>query len=96
MLSGMFMDDLEPYLEGATRAQEWRALRQALLERLRRLKTARQDTGDDSERASLDHEIDKLTKQIETLQIEEVAAQFAEDSLRFTLGASRLDEEWPL
>lgn len=90
------MDDLEPYLEGATRAEEWRALRQALIERLRRLQTARQDTRDDSERATLDREIGLLRKQIDTLQIEEVAAQFAEDSLRFTLGASRLDDEWPL
>ena len=90
------MDDLEPYLEGATRAEEWRALRQALIERLRRLQTACQDTRDDSERATLDREIGLLRKQIDTLQIEEVAAQFAEDSLRFTLGASRLDDEWPL
>lgn len=89
------MDDLDEYLENETRAAEWRALRLALIERLRRLKSAREETRDESERATLTQEIDKLTKQIDTLQIEEVAAQFAEDSLRFTIGASRLDEEWP-
>lgn len=89
------MDDLDEYLENETRAAEWRALRLALIERLRRLKAARGETRDESERATLTQEIDKLTKQIDTLQIEEVAAQFAEDSLRFTIGASRLDEEWP-
>lgn len=89
------MDDLDEYLEGETRAAEWRALRRALIERLRRLKESRAQTHDETERARLGEQIDKLSKQVETLQIEEVAAQFAEDSLRFTLGASRLDEEWP-
>lgn len=89
------MDELEPYLEGQTRAEEWRALRQALAARLRRLKDARREARDEPELARVAQEIDSLTKQIETLQIEEVAAQFAEDSLRFTIGASRMDEEWP-
>lgn len=89
------MDELEPYLEGKTRAEQWRALKKALIGRLRRLKDARQDAADDAERAHLDREIESVQKQVETLQIEEVAAQFAEDSLRFTLGAARMDEEWP-
>jgi hypothetical protein len=88
------MDDLEPYLEGQTRAEEWRALRQALVERLRRLKDARREVDDPNEGMRLEREIQALQKQVDALQIEEVAAQFAEDSLRFTIGAARIDEEW--
>lgn len=88
------MDDLDPYLEGQTRAETWRALRQALVERLRRLKDSRGQVEDPEEGMRLEREIIALQKQVDTLQIEEVAAQFAEDSLRFTIGASRIDEEW--
>jgi len=87
------MDELDPYLEGQTRAEEWRALRQALVDRRRRLKSAREEAKTDPERAALDREIAALTKQIDTLQVEEVSSKFSEDALRFTIASSRIEEQ---
>ena len=86
------MDELDPFFENETRAAEWRGLRIALMRRLAALQTAVDDTDVPQERARLEREIETLKGQVDTLLIEEVSQQFAEDALRVTIAVQRLDE----
>jgi hypothetical protein len=85
-------DELDPYFENDTRASEWRALRIALMRRLAALENDAETTDDPQERARLQREIDSLKSQVDTLLIEEVSQQFAEDALRVTIAVQHLDE----
>ena len=77
------------------RAEEWRALRQALEDRLLGLRRQRQREADDDatpERlASLDAQVTALDRQVATLETEEAVAKFVEDSLKFTLAQNDLE-----
>jgi hypothetical protein len=79
------------------RAAEWRALRQALLERLQALRRQRRQEVEDGADAprlrSLDTQIAALDRQVAALETEEAVAQFVEDSIKVTVAKSMIDEE---
>ena len=85
---------VEEFLGDTPRAAEWRELRQALLDRRRGLRGQRAVEADPAAQAALDTQIAGLSRQIATLETEEVVARFVEDSVRASLArAPRLGEE---
>ncbi len=74
------------------RAEEWRALRQALAGRLSGLRQQRREGADAGLDApalrGLDTQIAAIERQVATLETEEAVAQFVEDSVRATLAKS--------
>ena len=85
---------VDEFLGDTPRAAEWRALRQALLDRRRGLRGQRAGEADPAAQAALDTQIAGLSRQIGTLQTEEVVARFVEDSVRASLArAPHLGEE---
>ena len=85
---------LEEFLGDTPRAAEWRALRQALVDRRRGLRAQRQAESDPAAQAALDSQIAGLSRQIGTLETEEVVARFVEDSVRASLSrAPRLGDD---
>jgi flagellar basal body rod protein FlgB len=86
-------DDLDSAFEGQTRAAEWKSLRKALAERLKHLRESRPQTTDPDEQIRLARQIETLEAQVETIRIEEAVAEFVENSVRYTINASKLQEE---
>ena len=85
---------VDEFLGDAPRASEWHALRQALTDRRRGLRSQRQAETGPAAQAALDKEITALGKQIATLETEEVVSTFVEDSVRASLArAPRQGEE---
>lgn len=85
---------LEEFLGDTPRAAEWRSLRQALKDRRRGLRGQRENESDPAVQAALAAQIAGLTRQIGTLETEEVVARFVEDSVRASLARSpHLEEE---
>ena len=76
---------IDEFFAGSPRAAEWRALRQALGDRLRGLRRERDGETDPARRTALDAQVASLTKQVGTLETEEVVARFVEDSVKATL-----------
>lgn len=72
---------LNEFLGDTTRASEWRALRDALRERLSAL--MQQRTAESV--PALEAQIAALRKQVAALETEEVVAQFVEDSIKVSL-----------
>ena len=87
---------IREFLGDTPRAAEWRALREALSERLAALKATREaeaQAGSEPARLrTLDSQIAALRKQVATLQTEEVVSQFVEDSLMVTIAKSMPEE----
>jgi hypothetical protein len=80
------MDQMvDEFLGDAPRAAEWQALRQALRDRRRGLRGQQEQEPDPAVQAALDAQIAALTRQIGTLETEEVVARFVEDSVRASL-----------
>ena len=77
------------------RAAEWRALRQALEDRLIGLRRQRQREAEEEapadRLASLDAQVAALDRQVATLETEEAVAKFVEDSIKFTLAQNDLE-----
>ena len=86
-------DDLERALGNQTRAEEWKSLRKALVERLKNLKESRTIVIDADEQIRLARQIETIEAQIETIRIEEAVAEFVENSIRYTINASKLVDE---
>ena len=86
-------DDFDRALGNQTRAAEWKSLRKALAERLKNLREARTLTADPDELIRLARQIETLEAQLETIRIEEAVAEFVENSVRYTINASRLQED---
>ncbi len=86
-------DDIDEALGNQTRAAEWKSLRKALVERLRNLREAGARTTDLDEQIRLARQIETLEAQVETIRIEEAVAEFVENSVRYTINASKLQEE---
>jgi hypothetical protein len=85
---------LDEFLGDTPRAAEWRALRQALRDRRRGLRGQRAGETDPAAQAALDAQIAGLTRQIGTLETEEVVARFVEDSVLASLArAPRVGDE---
>lgn len=88
---------VDDFLGDNPRAAQWRALREALAERLGGLRRARQveaQTEPGSEKLkSLEAQIGAVERQIAALQTEEVVAEFVENSLHVTLARSALDAQ---
>ena len=84
---------VDEFFAGAPRAAEWRALRQALGDRLRALRKQRESETDPGQFAALDSQILALSRQVSTLETEEVVARFVEDSVKATLARSVEDGE---
>jgi hypothetical protein len=78
-------DILEEFLGDAPRATEWRALREALRERLRAMLRSRDLETDPAALTTLETQIGSLRKQVAALGTEEVVAQFVEDSIKASL-----------
>ena len=76
---------LEEFLGDTPRAAEWRALRDALRERLRALVRSRDLETDPAALTALETQIAALRKQVAALETEEVVAQFVEDSIKASL-----------
>ena len=79
---------LEEFLGDTPRAAEWHALRQALRDRRRGLRGQWESETDPAALATLSAQIAALTRQIGTLETEEVVARFVEDSVRAGLARS--------
>jgi flagellar basal body rod protein FlgB len=86
-------DDIDRALGNQTRAEEWKSLRKALAERLRNLRESRAHTDDPDEQIRLARQIETLEAHVETIRIEEAVAEFVENSVRYTINASRLHSE---
>ena len=89
---------IQDFLGNNPRAAEWRALRQALSERLlalRRLRRQEAEAGADSTRLhALDLQIAAADRQVAALETEEAVSQFVEDSIMVTLAkAGPLEDE---
>lgn len=85
---------VDEFLGDTPRAAEWRALRQALRDRRRGLRGQRASEANPAAQTALDAQITALTRQIGTLETEEVVARFVEDSVRASLArAPRLGED---
>ena len=88
---------IEEFLGEHPRADEWRALRRSLEERLLGLRRQRQreaaDGADADRLTTLDAQIIGLDRQVAALETEEAVAQFVEDSLKFTLAQNGFDAE---
>ncbi len=83
---------IEDFLGDNPRAQQWRALRVSLAERLHGLRRTRdlerkQDAGS-PRLAGLNAQIASLENQVAALETEEAVAEFVENSLRVTLARS--------
>ena len=78
-------DILDEFLGDTPRATEWRALREALRERLRALLQSRDRDTDPAVLTALETQIASLRKQVAALETEEVVAQFVEDSIKASL-----------
>ena len=88
---------IEEFLGDTPRADEWRALRKALLERLQALRHQRRqehDAGAEAPRLrALDTQIASLDRQVAALETEEAVSQFVEDSIKVTIAKSMPEEE---
>ena len=81
------MDEQEAirkFLGERPEAAQWRAWRQTLEERLRRLRADRAAAAPEAQ-AALDAQIRELMTQIAALEREELVTEFIEDSVRATL-----------
>ncbi len=76
---------LDEFLGDTPRATEWRALRDALRERLRAMVRSRDAETDLAAFAAMETQIAALRKQVAALETEEVVAQFVEDSIKASL-----------
>ncbi len=76
---------IDEFTGGAPRASEWRAMRQALSDRLRALRHRREAEPETAAQTALDREIATLARQVQTLETEEVVARFVEDSIAASL-----------
>ena len=74
-------------------AAEWRALREALIDRLGRLTEERDQCRDDAQRLKLQTRIDEARQQIKALAVEESVSQFTEDSERYVIAAGTITQE---
>ena len=90
-------DILEEFLGDTPRAAEWRALRDALRERLRAMLRSRDGETDPAALPALEAQVAALRKQVAALETEEVVAQFVENSIKASLARApafgSLDEE---
>jgi hypothetical protein len=90
---------IEDFLGDSPRATEWRAMRQALADRLtarRQQRREEADAGADEPRLhALDLQIAALERQVTALKTEEAVTQFVEDSIKVTLAKAQpeMDEE---
>ena len=76
---------INDFTGGAPRAEEWRDLRQALVDRARGLRRQRDLETDPAQMLALDKQIAALDRQAATLQTEEVVAKFVEESIEAAL-----------
>lgn len=83
---------IEEFLEGGPRAEEWRAMRQALEGRLSGLHREREQS-DPEQRAGLDKQIAALKRQVTTLETEEAVTRFVEDQIKISLARADIEEE---
>jgi len=87
---------IDEFMEDTPRAREWRAMREALEERLKSLKLEIQGAHDIDVVVALQRRVSQVREQIAALKQEEVVSQFVEDSLRVSLArpmAIRNDED---
>ena len=90
---------IEEFMGNDGRAQQWRAMRESLQDRLKALRAERASTALPDAIASLDRRIAQIVEQVRVLETEEAVSQFVEDSVRATLrssvmrGPNSVDEE---
>lgn len=86
-------DEDEDESGGEMTAAEWRALREALTDRVARLVEERDQSSDDASRAKLQTRIDEARRQIQALAVEETVTKFTEDSERYIIAAGTMTQE---
>lgn len=87
---------IDEFMEDAPRAREWRAMREALQERLKSLRLEIKAATDIETVIALQRRVSQTQEQIAALKQEEVVSQFVEDSLRVSLArpmTARDDED---
>jgi hypothetical protein len=88
---------IEDFLGDSPRAAQWRALRQALSERLaaqRREYLQKAESGAEPGRLrSLKAQIASMERQLTALETEDAVSQFVEDSIKVTVARSEAEEE---
>jgi LmbE family N-acetylglucosaminyl deacetylase len=88
---------IEDFLGDSPRATEWRAMHQALSDRLKARRQQREEeaaAGADVPRLhALDLQIASLERQVTALKTEEAVTQFVEDSIKVTLAKAQPDTE---
>jgi len=88
---------IDEFMGDSGRAEQWRAMRESLEDRLRALKAERAASPSTEASAALARKIVQVAQQVEALETEEVVSQFVEDSVRATLrgsvGRMRVDDD---
>jgi len=90
---------IEEFMGDDGRAQQWRAMRESLQDRLKALRAERALAASPDAVAALDRRIAQAAEQVRVLETEEAVSQFVEDSVRANLrsgvmrGPSDIDEE---
>lgn len=89
---------IEDFLGDTPRAAQWRALRQALTERLTALRRQRREEAQSDAPAAarlqaLEAQIAALDRQVAALETEEAVSQFVEDSIKVTLSRAAPEDE---
>lgn len=88
---------IQEFLGENPRAAEWRAMRQALTERLTALRRQRREeeiSGADAARLRvLDTQVGALERQVAALETEEAVSQFVEDSIKVAVARAMPDDE---
>ena len=78
---------IDEFLEGGTRADQWREMREMLQVRLKDAIAARDAAiADGNPRPALEKKVAELRLQVTALAEEEAVTQFVEDSVRASLG----------
>ena len=86
-------DEDEDAADSEMSAEEWRALREALTDRVGRLIEERDQSSDDTQRIKLQTRIDEARQQIQALAVEESVAKFTGDSERYIIAAGTITQE---
>ena len=88
---------IDEFMGDSGRAEQWRAMRESLEDRLRALKAERAASTSTEASAALDRKIVQVAQQVAALETEEVVSQFVVDSVRATLrgsvGRMRVDDD---
>ena len=79
---------IDEFMGDSGRAEQWRAMRESLQDRLRALRAERAAATLRDAISTLDKRIAQIAQQVAALETEEVVSKFVEDSVRATIRGS--------